>query len=100
MSANEVKRITRELTLDERDRLRRQRATIANELPDLVQRDQMLARKPVQQAMVNVAPEVLRKQPIAQPTAITPTRNELLRARPSVPGRPLERARSQRQPGR
>jgi len=41
MSANQAKRITRELTLQEQERLQRQRELIAKELPDLVQRDQM-----------------------------------------------------------
>jgi predicted nucleic acid-binding protein len=41
MSTNQVKRITKELTLEELARLQRQRTLIAKELPELVQRDQM-----------------------------------------------------------
>jgi len=41
MSTNQVKRITRDLTLDEQERLKRQRELIAKELPDLIQHDQM-----------------------------------------------------------
>jgi hypothetical protein len=41
MSTNQAKRITRELTPEEQERLKRQRELIAKELPDLVQRDQM-----------------------------------------------------------
>ena len=40
MSADQSKRLSRQLTTEESERLRRQRALIANELPDLVQRDQ------------------------------------------------------------
>ena len=41
MSTTPSNRITRELTPEEQDRLKRQRELIAKELPDLVQRDQM-----------------------------------------------------------
>jgi hypothetical protein len=41
MSTSQPKRITRELTPEERDRLKHQRELIAQELPDLTQRDQM-----------------------------------------------------------
>jgi len=41
MSADQSKRISRELTPDEKQRLQRQRALVAGELPDLVQRDKM-----------------------------------------------------------
>jgi hypothetical protein len=41
MSTDQVKRITRDLTPEEQERLKRQRELIAKELPDLVQRDQM-----------------------------------------------------------
>ena len=41
MSTNQPKRITRELTPEERERLKQQRALIAKELLDLAQRDQM-----------------------------------------------------------
>ncbi len=41
MSDNKAKRITRELTLEEQERLKRHRELIAKELPDLVQRDRM-----------------------------------------------------------
>jgi hypothetical protein len=41
MSANSPKRISRELTPEEQERLKRQRDLIAKELPDLIQRDQM-----------------------------------------------------------
>jgi hypothetical protein len=41
MSTNPVKRITRELTPAEQERLKRQRELIAQELPDLAQRDQL-----------------------------------------------------------
>jgi hypothetical protein len=41
MSDNKAKRITRELTLEEQERLKRQRELITKELPDLVQRDRM-----------------------------------------------------------
>jgi hypothetical protein len=41
MSANEAKRITKEFTPEELDRQRRQRQLIADELPQLVHRDQM-----------------------------------------------------------
>jgi hypothetical protein len=41
MSANQAKRITRELTPEEQARLHRQRELIAEELPDLIQRDRM-----------------------------------------------------------
>ena len=41
MSNDKSTRITRELTPDERERIQRNRALIAAELPDLAQRDQM-----------------------------------------------------------
>jgi hypothetical protein len=41
MNSNPVKRISRELTPEEQERLKRQRELIAKELPDLIQRDQM-----------------------------------------------------------
>jgi ribosome-binding protein aMBF1 (putative translation factor) len=41
MNTNTVKRVSRELTPEEQDRLKRQRELIAKELPDLVQRDQL-----------------------------------------------------------
>jgi hypothetical protein len=41
MSAKEANRITRELTPEEQERLKRQRELVAQELPDLVQRDQI-----------------------------------------------------------
>ena len=41
MSAEQSKRLARQLTPEERERLQRQRALIAQELPDLVQRDKM-----------------------------------------------------------
>jgi hypothetical protein len=47
MSDNKAKRITRELTLEEQERVKRHRELIAKELPDLVQRDRM--RKEAQQ---------------------------------------------------
>jgi hypothetical protein len=47
MSDNKAKRITRELTLEEQERVKRHRELITKELPDLVQRDRM--RKEAQQ---------------------------------------------------
>ena len=41
MSTHQAKRITRELTPEEQARLKCQREVIANELPELAQRDQM-----------------------------------------------------------
>ena len=41
MTTPQARRITRELTPDEQNRLRRQREQIASELPDLALRDQM-----------------------------------------------------------
>jgi hypothetical protein len=41
MSADRSKRISRPLAPDERERLQRQRASIAAELPDMIQHDQM-----------------------------------------------------------
>jgi hypothetical protein len=41
MSAEKNKRITRELTTEEMERLKRNRELIANELPDLILCDQM-----------------------------------------------------------
>jgi hypothetical protein len=41
MSTNPAKRVSRELTPQEQERLKRQRELIAQELPDLIQRDQL-----------------------------------------------------------
>jgi hypothetical protein len=41
MSTNQSKRIARELTAEEQERLKRQRELICKELPDLVHRDRM-----------------------------------------------------------
>src|SRR5262245_687056 len=41
MSSPQARRITRELTPEEQERLRRNRELIAAELPDLIKRDQM-----------------------------------------------------------
>ncbi len=41
MSTSQPKRITRELTPEELERLKQQRTLIAQELPDLVRRDEM-----------------------------------------------------------
>ena len=41
MSESQIRRVTRQLTEAEQARLRQQRAMIANELPDLVARDQL-----------------------------------------------------------
>lgn len=41
MTTPQARRITRELTPEEQDRLRRQREQIASELPDLIERDRM-----------------------------------------------------------
>jgi len=49
MSTNESRRITRELTAKEQQHLKRQRELIAQELPDLIQRDRM--RKDAQEEM-------------------------------------------------
>src|SRR5258708_1482109 len=49
MNTNTAKRITRELTPEEQERLKRQRELIAKELPDLAQRDRM--RKEAQEEM-------------------------------------------------
>lgn len=49
MSNNQRQRITRELTPPEQERLKRQRELIAQELPDLNQRDQM--RKEAQEEL-------------------------------------------------
>ena len=41
MTTPQARRVTRELTPEEQDRLRRHREQIASELPDLAQRDRM-----------------------------------------------------------
>jgi hypothetical protein len=41
MTTPQARRVTRELTPEERDRLRRHREQIASELPDLTERDRM-----------------------------------------------------------
>ena len=41
MNASSVSNATKQLSADERERLRVQRAAIADELPDMIQRDQM-----------------------------------------------------------
>ena len=41
MSADQSKRVSRQLTPEEGERLKRQRALVAEELPDLVRRDKM-----------------------------------------------------------
>ena len=41
MTNEQTKRVSRELTIDEQDKLRRHRASISAELPDLISRDQM-----------------------------------------------------------
>jgi hypothetical protein len=41
MSSPQARRITRELTPEEQERLRRNREMVAAELPDLIKRDQM-----------------------------------------------------------
>ena len=41
MTTPQARRITRELTPEEQNRLRRQREQIASELPDLTERDRM-----------------------------------------------------------
>jgi transcriptional regulator with XRE-family HTH domain len=41
MSDNQARRVTRELTLEERERLRQRREQIAAELPDLAVRDRL-----------------------------------------------------------
>ena len=41
MTIPQARRVTRELTPEEQDRLRRYRAEIASELPDLAERDRM-----------------------------------------------------------
>jgi hypothetical protein len=47
----------------------------------VVQRDAFSSRRAVQQSVVQVAPEVMRQQPVAQqPTTMLPSRNDFVRA--------------------
>jgi hypothetical protein len=60
----------------------RQRDIIRERASTVVQSDALLSRRNVRQAMVQVAPEVIRReQPVQQPTAVLPTRNDVVRAR-------------------
>jgi hypothetical protein len=52
----------------------------------VVPREAMLMRRPVQQAVVHVAPEEFRRQPvITQPTTVLPSRADAVRARAAAP---------------
>jgi transcriptional regulator with XRE-family HTH domain len=67
MSTNSAKRITRELTPEEQERLKRQREQIAKELPDLAQRDQ-LRKEAQEEATLSGA---LRRAIHASPLSLT-----------------------------
>ena len=47
----------------------------------VVRRDQFLDRRPVRQAMLPVAPEMIRRAPVAQPTNVLPPAQEFRRPR-------------------
>jgi len=60
----------------------RQHEIIRERASTVVQSDALLARRNVRQAMVQVSPEVIRReQPAQQPTALLPSRNDAVRAR-------------------
>src|SRR5258706_7837952 len=59
----------------------RQRDVSRVQAATIVPRDALMTRRPVQQALIQVAPEVVRQQPVQQqPAAALPSRNDFVRA--------------------
>ena len=60
----------------------RQREIVRERAATVVQRDALLSRRNVQQAMVRVDPQTIRQQqPAQQPSAVLPTRQDVVRTR-------------------
>jgi hypothetical protein len=80
-----VNNVNVNVTITNRDRAgryaERQREITRTQAATVVQRETLVARRPVQQAIVHVAPDVVRRQPVAQqPTSLLPSRNDFVRA--------------------